>query len=223
MGREANIHSIQALEKQIKEGKGDTINLKRIRNSLLNISTRVPPEIFGYVFVCSLVRKASSRSAFEGLRMGSYNFLLVCHHWFKVASRIPELWSFWGNNLQDWKKRYYCSSSTTPLDLVLDGDEYYPDGIFDESLQYAVKSRVIQDTIRQVHLSPNDSRILTSIILSLTPDNDESAQTTILNRSFGKIGHFVPWTSRISSLGPASRNCVCSTSLGAFGCRRGIT
>ena len=47
MGRETNIHSIKTLEKQIEEGKGNIIELKRARN-LLNISTRVPPEILGY-------------------------------------------------------------------------------------------------------------------------------------------------------------------------------
>ena len=174
MGREVNIHLIQALEKQIEEGKEDTINLKRTRNSLLNISTRVPPEILGYVFVCSLV-EASSRSAFEGLRMGSYNFLLVCHHWFEVASRIPELWSFWGNTLQDWKKRYHRSGAA-PLDLVLDEHKCYPDASFDGSLQDAVKCRVIEDTTRQVHLTSFDTATLTSIISSLTPGSDESAR-----------------------------------------------
>jgi hypothetical protein len=57
MGREVNIDSIQALEKRIEEGKGDKIQLKRARNSWLNISTRVPPEILGDIFVWSLVRE----------------------------------------------------------------------------------------------------------------------------------------------------------------------
>ena len=57
MGPEANIHSIKALEKQIEEGSGDIIKLKRARNSLLNISTRVPPEILGCILVWTLVRE----------------------------------------------------------------------------------------------------------------------------------------------------------------------
>ena len=95
MGREANIDLIRALEKRIGEGKGDKIKLKRERNSLLNISTRLPPEILGQIFTWNLVREGF----FRGLREGSYNFLLVCHHWFEVASRTPELWNFWGNTL----------------------------------------------------------------------------------------------------------------------------
>ena len=51
MGPEINIDSILALERQTKEGTGDVIHLKRFRNSLLNISTRIPPEILGTSFV----------------------------------------------------------------------------------------------------------------------------------------------------------------------------
>ena len=177
MGRETNIHLLQALEKQIEEGKGDIIKLKRTRNSLLNISIRAPPEILGCIFSRSVAREAAhpvhSRD-FAGLRKGSYNFLLVCHHWFEVASRTPELWSFWGNTLQDWKKRHH-SCGATPLDLVLHGNQCDPGVRFDESLQYAVRSRVMQDTIRQVHLTSNDCDILNTVISSLTP-NDNGGQ-----------------------------------------------
>lgn len=50
MGREVNEDWIRDLEKKIEEGTADIIQLKRARNSLLNIFTRVPPEILGSIF-----------------------------------------------------------------------------------------------------------------------------------------------------------------------------
>lgn len=175
MDHEANIHSIRVLEKQIAEGNGDTIKLKRTRNSLLNISTRIPPEILGYIFVWSLPGEQGlsldSPLLFEGIRKGSYTFLLVCHHWFQVASRTPELWAFWGNTLQDWRSRHH-RSRYAPLDLVLCGKHCDIFESFDQVLQDAVHSRVLQGVMRRVHLRSHDVDTLASIISSLTPDDE---------------------------------------------------
>src|SRR5258708_3853962 len=102
MDREINLNRILALEDQIREHERAIIQLKRTRNSLLNVSTLLPPEILGAIFRWNVIPDG----VFGGLPKGSYNFLLVCHHWFEVASRAPELWSFWGNSIEDWAHRH---------------------------------------------------------------------------------------------------------------------
>jgi len=193
MGREANIHLIETLEKRIEEGNGDVIKLKRARNSLLNVSTRVPPEILGEIFIWRLFRGAgcSLRSQhFDGLQQGCYNFLLVCHHWFEVASNTPELWNFWGNTLQDWKKCHHRSGAA-PLDLVLYGNRRDPSVLFDGPLQVAIRSRFAQNSIRKVHLLSNDSNLLTAVISLLTPDGEGTRNENIESIVWRTGGDFV--------------------------------
>ena len=171
MGHEINTDSIRDLEKQIEEGAGDIIQLKRTRNSLLNISARVPPEILGSIFRWN-VTPGGAPPYFVGLQKGSYNFLLVCHHWFEVASHTPELWAFWGNTLEQWSRRYE-RSGTAPLDLVLNG--YRMDGSntsFEGPLREALQDRAACDTIRSIHLRSGNMPLLTSILSSLTPDGE---------------------------------------------------
>ena len=116
MSNEINTKSILDLDKQIMGQETSIIKPKRTRNSLLNVS-RIPAEILGGIFLWNNV----SWGTFGALEKRSHNFLLVCNYWFEVASSTAELWSFWGNNLEDWKK-HNLRYPTAPLDLVLDGE-----------------------------------------------------------------------------------------------------
>lgn len=173
MGREVNVDLIQALEKQIEKGDGDIIKLKRARNSLLNISTRIPPEILEHIFAWSVFRKEDhslrANSHFDRPREGSYNFRLVCHHWSEVASNIPELWSFWGTTLWQWWNRRSHPRFVPRIDLVLADSEYAH--FSNDKPLYTLRDRAAQDAIRQVHLKGEDD-LLSSVLSSLTPSEN---------------------------------------------------
>jgi hypothetical protein len=161
MGREINIDSIQVLEEQIEDHERAIVKLKRARNSLLNVST-LPPEVLGNIFRWNVTLK----DAFGGLEEKSHNFLLVCHHWFEVASRTPELWTFWGTSLEEWEECHLRSRVGAPLDLVLNGS-IHRDGFVSESQHRVLEDRAIRDTIRRVHLHSDMHSDLTSIISPL--------------------------------------------------------
>jgi len=172
--------TVWALEEQIREHKRATIKLRRARNSLLDVS-KLPPEILGDIFH----RNVSPRSDFGGLEKRSHNFLCVCHHWYEVASGTPELWSFWGNTLQDWA-RWCRRSGTGPLDLVLKDDEYYC-GNSDAIVRNTLRDHAAADRIRRVHLTSVNSEFLSSIIASLTVKCDEVRSNSM--ESFVLWGH----------------------------------
>ena len=171
MGREINEDRIHDLDEKIEEGAEDTIQLKRTRNSLLNISTRIPPEILGHIFRWR-VTPDEDRPYPRGLPKDSHNFRLVCHHWFEVAAHTPELWGYWGNTLKKWL-RFYQRSGTTPIDLVLNGDRISDSSIpFNGPLRDALRGRAELDAIRSIHLRSQKKPLMDSILSSLTLDGE---------------------------------------------------
>ena len=182
---EINSQSISVLEREIARGRGDTIKLKRARNSLLNISVFVPPEILGYIFnlvvIHSLERMGSALHPLEldvqfvGLKKGWYNFLLVCHHWLEVAYATPGLWTFWGNSLYAWEERYMRAGSA-PVDLALHADIEFPE-ILSVPLRNNLLHRTAQDTIREIHLDRKNLHPLTDILF--TPGGEGTRERSI--------------------------------------------
>ena len=190
MDREINVDSIRALDEQIRENGFEwaTIKLKRMRNSLLNVS-KLPPEVLGNIFSWNVTLKDD----FDGLEKRSHNFLVVCHHWFEVATSTPGLWSFWGNTPEDWS-RWYRRSGTAPLDLVL-GSYNYDDNYFDVDLYDALRDRAAKDTIRRVHLAAGSAGLLRSIITSLIANPGELRSNNIVSfvlRNQSKIPFGIP-------------------------------
>jgi len=173
MGDEINIDSIRDLERRIEEGSGDIIQLKRARNSLLNISVRVPPEILGSIFVWSITPGGGRNPGLDGFRKRPYDILLVCHHWFEVASRTPELWSFWGTTLSQWSRWHKRSGINTPVDLELSEHHVNNWDPLDGLLQDALRDRAARDSIRSLQLRAHMSFILASVLSPLTPDDED--------------------------------------------------
>ena len=145
-------------------------HFKRAKNHLSSITIRIPPQILGYIFDLAITRKYSmySENHFDGPEEGSYNFLLVCHHWSQVAFSTPKLWRFWGNTFQDWNERYHLSGNTS-VDLVLDMDTDEEEELC-APLQDQLRDRITQDKIRRIHLQGHN---IGSILSLLTPDRED--------------------------------------------------
>jgi len=187
MDREIHLNAILALEKRIEGHEGHEsviIQLKRTRNSLLNVSTLLPPEILGDIFCWNATPDPDKD--FGGLSRGSYNFLLVCHHWFEVASRTPDLWSFWGNSVRDWARRH-TQCGTVPLDLVLEED-MSTSGDFDDKLRDALRDRAKRDLVRRVHLGGTTTvGLFNSVISSIVIEGEDIRQSSIESLIVGNV------------------------------------
>ena len=147
------------------------IQLKRAQNSL-SVLGRMPPEILGGIFQFSAIA-------------GHYKFLEVCHYWYEVARHNPGLWRYWGDSLEDWKRASVYSKTPLAIDLVLDRIiiehriKKEDPRLFDDNLQKALRDRVAANTIQKVHLMNRDEELMSSIILSLTPEGNAVRQSSI--------------------------------------------
>ena len=184
MDREVNLDSIRALEEQIEEHEKVIIQLKRTRNSLLNVSTLLSPEILGRIFHWNVVPGGD----FDRPPEGSYNFLFVCHHWFEVASRTPELWCSWGNSIRDWTHRY-AHHGTAPLDLTLAWYTDRSESVLDGRLHDALQDRAARDTIRWIHLRSSNTKLLNSIISSIVTKDEEPRSSSVESLILQNSGH----------------------------------
>ena len=96
--REVNAHAIQNLEAKIQHHEQEIIRLKRLRNSLLNPSVCLAPEILGHIFWWSVVSGVGPSGRIAG---NTFNFLLVCRYWYDVATSTPPIWAFWGTSVRE--------------------------------------------------------------------------------------------------------------------------
>ena len=168
MGAEVDERRIRTLEMKIKAATGDSTELRIARNSLLNISTRVPTEILALIFYWIVLE----RRHLPRIRPCSYYFLLVCQHWYQVAMRTPALWSLWGHTLALWLRRFK-RSGTTPVDLVLNGYVVGgPSAPLDEPIREALRDRMERNTLKSVQLWNERKSVLEDVLAALTPPHN---------------------------------------------------
>ena len=86
--------------------------LKRPGSSSLNVPAHLAPEILGHIFWCEVVSNVNCN--IRWVYMNTFKFLLVCHHWFNVATSTPSLWAFWEIPLSECTK-YSHISRDVPL------------------------------------------------------------------------------------------------------------
>ena len=167
MNRERNLDSIRDFDKQITEHEVALARLKRTRNSLLNISTLIPPEILGNIFYWTTIPEQK----YSASPKPSYNFLFVSRNWFEVASHTPQLWTSWGNNLRDWERRYTCPR-VPRLHLELTESCSAETQPLSGQLRDALQDRAARDFIRRVELTTGSSNLLNSIVTSITTSGE---------------------------------------------------
>ena len=169
--REINAHAIQNLDARIQNGGKDVTRLKRLRNSLLNVSVCLAPEILGHIFWWRVLSGVSPSGRIVG---NTFSFLLVCRYWFDVATSTPSLWAFWGTSLRECVA-FHRYSGAVPLYL----------NIFDANsdretreAQGVLQDWNVQKRIRHLHIQTTP-KTLTKILSFLSTPHQFSAPSHI--------------------------------------------
>ncbi|KAF9779808.1 hypothetical protein BJ322DRAFT_343667 [Thelephora terrestris] len=162
LSREVNAHAIQNLEAQIQHDGKQATRLKRLRNSLLNVSVYLPPETLGHIFWWNVVSGVSSTGR---ISRNTFNFLLVCRYWFDVATSTPSLWAFWGTSLRECVA-FHRYSGAVPLylnlvDLNSDREIRDASGVLQDCN--------VQERIRHLHLNTSPKTLAKILSLMSTP------------------------------------------------------
>ena len=145
------------------------VGLKPGTNAPLDVFALIPPEIMGEIFYWA------QQNDHRPSPKVPHNLLFVCHDWFEVAKRTPQLWTSWGHTLQDWELRHTCPTSSK-LYLQLDGDdssETKQDKHLSKSLRDTLQDRAKQDFIQQVSLIYIKAETLNSIISAIITPGKE--------------------------------------------------
>src|SRR5258708_17503510 len=138
MDTESDSDSIQATERGNEEHE---IKLNRARNSHLNVFIPFPPEILGIIFYWTVIFQRRSRSP-----QIPRNLRFVCRHWFEVALQTPQLWTSWGDSLEDLERCCTFPTVSEP-NLKLERGQYYYHTSPSKPLLDTLQDRAAQDFI----------------------------------------------------------------------------
>lgn len=159
---EVNARAIRNLDVEIQHHGKNIVHLKRLRNSLLNVSLYLAPEILGHVFWWKVLSGVNPSGRISG---GTFNFLLVCRYWFDVATSTPSLWAFWGTSLRECVA-FHRYSGAVPLYLNLadiDSDREV------RSASGVLQDRSVQGRIRHLHIHTSPKTLAKILSLMSTP------------------------------------------------------
>ena len=144
----------------VHHGK-NIVYLGGLRSPLFNGPVYLPPEVLGHIFWCRVVSGVNSSGS---ISRGTYNFLLVCRHWFDVATSTPSLWAFWGTSLREFLT-FHRHSGDVPLYINL--TNINSDRVTDAS--YILQDWSVQRRICDLHIRTSPGALTNILSLMSMP------------------------------------------------------